>query len=1704
MGYLFLTFSILTIIIVLFLLNSNKTIQWAADRYAPQYGFSYTQISGGLLSGLEVDGLTFKDAKLLESLKVGWNPASLLFNKISLTHLEASGLNVDTIKKAVEAFTDEEDNSTFVLPVSIGVGKLELTVDPFEESGIGFKDISLEGKGFDYYGDGVDIDDLSLSIDTNVTTIELNGGIQDKKIRLKKLRVLDIDTIVFQDVIKKIADINIKKDIIKQVGSETKEYKTGNQLWAPQSVAADSVFITVKPVDYPQVRINQGELNITSVSVNIYGILDRQRNSVHMESHTVLLDTNLSRLSMQSTFKDDKIMIESLSVRDIDTIALGKLFKSLENDQTAKAETKVAHKEKGADANNTLHPLIPKFIYLKHMDTSIKSVKLDAFSIKSSEVNATNMKFDMGTLAVVNGEVDVRTVSNYAALVQHAAIKGRHVESKGSIRPFKDLYEIYDIPFKEDAFGTIPLHVNADEKQVVVDFDLKGEKILQAKEGAFNIEHLFLKNHLIYLISEDKLTVESEGNISTPHAKNMHLKNLLTQNRGDLDYKGVLIPGKIEVLDNNYTKPLNDLKITYHGDSKSIEVEIDSEGVKGKFVSSTFEKGDLTLSTKQPLALKNMLSLPKALDPAKASVDIHIPLDLMHMMPLKVKVKVTSNLANIDADLFYDKELKVMTKTIFPEDSLLRAFSKELNLDALNPLQADLTMTEKDLDLDVKSKGLTSIVKFNRENKNIDGNMVLGGAEFIVKGNAEKKLSLDTSVSSLAELLQKISTIYTFKVPPLDGDAELSLVLTDMEDLALHLNSHELIYKADLKKEYILNDTMLSLGLSDSVLTLNQYHTTFQGEKVFATKPSVISLKDNNIEIEPLWINDTLQVTGIYNLETKKGDILAFADPLIISHEIADLESRIDVKSSFDGVNTALNGTVTILGGKIHYDMDTKTFSSDSDIVDAEELKEEEHSLFIDNLVMSIKVNTEKPFIYKTAEADMQANAELLIHKAAKGPVGILGTVELLNGSTYTVQNKKFILKKSAIVFTGDPYTPILDIVAVYKTVSAEINIQVTGNLRDPHFIFSSIPRMSREKILSTILFDTQVNDQDMSENDMMQMMGGTMAQSVFSNPGGAVVKSVFSNVGINIDSIPFVGSSSDANGTKKAFLAFFSSDEEDVIPSHEIHFRGQKNMSEKTIQKAMGVDRKSIFAFWKEDKPSIDDRLLPALETSLQNFYDSEGYYDAEFSIKTSKTDVIVHIDEKDPVKILDINISSDYDISDLVTLEKGKIFRSKDFVSVKKSIIKKLLKEGYCSYDLDSKAYVDLDTHEVNIVFKLKSDGICTFGEVSVKGLETIDDDVVISRVRAKKGERYSTKKIEDTYDALNSLDAFDFISVKHDRKFYNEVPIDIEGSEVNRPWYFRADADFDSADGLRLSAEVLRTNFMGNAKTIRLGLTYSTREKIAELSYFVPALFSVSDYTIDLTSNIGYTELRYKGFFSKKTYAEAFLSYSNEKLNLNAGVAMDNTDITLRGYDFLHRIEPGNFSSVYPFLGFTYDSRNSKIRPKDGYYIEGMLEYGLAYDNKASSYLKYTLEGRTLYTFHDFTLSAIAKAGIVDQKDNEMPESKLFFAGGVHSNRAYGYNRIGVIYSPTEYSIEGGSTMANLSLEANYPLTEDLYAAVFTDNTLLTKDEYDFSGDILSSVGLALRYITPIAPIRLDVGMNVQDTSQYVIHFQIEDSF
>jgi translocation and assembly module TamA len=554
----------------------------------------------------------------------------------------------------------------------------------------------------------------------------------------------------------------------------------------------------------------------------------------------------------------------------------------------------------------------------------------------------------------------------------------------------------------------------------------------------------------------------------------------------------------------------------------------------------------------------------------------------------------------------------------------------------------------------------------------------------------------------------------------------------------------------------------------------------------------------------------------------------------------------------------------------------------------------------------------------------------------------------------------------------------------------------------------------------------------------------------------------------------------------------------------------GLHTIEPEALYEALDIEVAPRWMFWKDHTPKIKRGLAEHADTTLRAFFDSEGFYDAQFFMHIYDRNVTLEVNEGEPVRVADINISSDYNLSHIVTFEKGEIFRAEKFIEIKSAIVDAMLDEGYCSYDMDTKAFVDLEKHRVDLRYILHKGDPCVFGKATVKGLQTIDERIVLSRVRAKEGRRFSKEAVQHTSTAVYGLKAFDSVVIDVNRKLYNVVPVDIKVQEMQRPYHIELGAGYDTYVGARVHATFYKHNFLGNAKQLKLRLAWSQQETVAILDYYQPVLFEISGYPFDLGLSGGYSDLEYDGFRETKLFATAYLRYEGDRFDFTGGLSAETIEIS-HSDDDEDKLPPyayDTFTLVYPYFKLIYDGRDSKLDPKEGYYVMGYTEYGLPADTDASRYLKMEFEARYIHTFFGkLTTAAVGKIGTIEiYRDSAggIPESKKFFGGGAYSNRAYGFREIGVIVSPTEDLIDGALSMANLTLEADYPIYGKLYGAVFTDNTMLNAESYDFSGEVITSAGVGVRYLTPVGPFKLDVGFNVHDPSQYGIIFQIGQSF
>jgi len=1157
-SYLFFAVIFITIALTVFVGSSQRVIEWTAQKYAPEYDFSYTHISGTLFSGIEVKDLAFKDEKLMDTIGFAWSPLALLSNRVTINKLELLGVEVDALKNTAKAFASDEpkseDNSSFVMPMALEVNNIDISINSFEEENITINSITLKSKNI-LFQERLDIERLLLNIDTNISTLAIDATLQDQKATLSKLSLEEVDLVQIRQIIDSLQSQEDSNG--SNSSTAVAEKKSTPSPLMPTALEVESLNIAINPAKFPEVDIAKASLDIESITVDMLKVLTPTKNAIEVEEIRLLVDTNLSKLSLNASLKDEKVLVEELFIEEIDTLALEKLFVPKESNSTD-----INNRESNSTQVEASEPspFVPKSLELKKFHTSIKQALYDDIDIKSLQIDAKEFIFDIHNLIAKDGAIDINAISNLATLEYSISIIDNQIKSKGVATPLKELFAKYTL--REGGVEPIAFVVDANQSHVDAKIAMNGTKILVAKEGEFNVEKLAFVNRLHYNIPDKKLTLHNKANIQTPYAKDILLDNNFVLDGEKFYFKGSLLPGKLEALDANQSKPLQDLTISYEGNNSSIEAYIDSAELQGQLISSDFKQGDFNLSTKKPLVLQELVTLPPKLEKTKLEFDINAPLDFVNKSSNSATVKILSNLVNFDATIDYNKSVKVQSTTSFPANSLLRDFDKALHLDKINPLKSDIQMDDKSIAVDIVSNAVNAKAMYNLENQDIRGMLDVVKERIVFDGNLQNKVILKHAIPNIKELVARVQTLYSFEDPKIGGDVNLSISIENASKLDITLASNQLRIKPDKKTEHIIDDTMFSLEFVDSNLTLKSYHTTFQEQKIFATKPSFIRLKESRVDITPFWLNDALQIRGNYNLIDKKGDIILYADTFEVSHKMIDLKSKIDIKATIDGIKTKVDGKVTIMGGRVYLDMDKRSFATDSDIIIVQNIKKREASPFMENLILSLIIDTQKPLVYKTSDADIKLKTDVVVQQIGATPLAVYGTATIMDGSYYMFQEKNFTLKDSLIAFVGDPSKPILDIMALYNSLYYEIKIQVTGDPQTPNLIFSSVPRLTREQILSVILFDNEDAGDSSSGDEMMKMMGG------------AIAKSALSGVGIKIDHLSLGTDGSMEVGKKISdkVTIIYSNDE---VSSARLQYDWNKNIKSNIMSdgESSGVD---------------------------------------------------------------------------------------------------------------------------------------------------------------------------------------------------------------------------------------------------------------------------------------------------------------------------------------------------------------------------------------------------------------------------------------------------------------------------------------------------------------------------------------------------
>ncbi len=554
-----------------------------------------------------------------------------------------------------------------------------------------------------------------------------------------------------------------------------------------------------------------------------------------------------------------------------------------------------------------------------------------------------------------------------------------------------------------------------------------------------------------------------------------------------------------------------------------------------------------------------------------------------------------------------------------------------------------------------------------------------------------------------------------------------------------------------------------------------------------------------------------------------------------------------------------------------------------------------------------------------------------------------------------------------------------------------------------------------------------------------------------------------------------------------------------------KINFIGNKIFSDSDLREAIRTEETRWYKFFSDGDKYDPDRLQFDQEL-LRRYYINEGFADfqvksahAELSPKKDEFYITFVVEEGVRYNFGEIKVESELkngekpDFTDVITSKTGKTYDASKVEGTVDAMTKKLGDLGYAFVDIQPKLERDQAAKLANLTYIIKPGPRVYVERINVTGNVRTLDEVIRREFRLSEGDAYNNSKLQRSEQRLNNLNFFEKVDVKNEQGSAPDktvINVDVKEKSTGE---VTLGAGFSSTDGVLGDFGVSERNLLGRGQELKTRLTVAARRKQIELGFTEP-------YFLDRDISAGFDIYRTKqDFLQQSSYnmdtkgVNLRSSYTlQEKLQHSVNYTLrqnDVTDVTDGASTYIKQQAGRNVNSAVSHA-LTYDDRNNKMDPSDGYYFRFMQEFaGLGGDSR---YLKHDLKAGYYYPITSkWRTSLVASSGyIFGIGGRDVRINDRFFVGG---DDLRGFRNSGI--GPRDISTNdalGGNAYYTGTAELKFPLglPDELgvSGAVFSDAGSLWKIDgskvgvADNSG-IRVSAGAGLLWSSPFGPIRID---------------------
>ena len=558
------------------------------------------------------------------------------------------------------------------------------------------------------------------------------------------------------------------------------------------------------------------------------------------------------------------------------------------------------------------------------------------------------------------------------------------------------------------------------------------------------------------------------------------------------------------------------------------------------------------------------------------------------------------------------------------------------------------------------------------------------------------------------------------------------------------------------------------------------------------------------------------------------------------------------------------------------------------------------------------------------------------------------------------------------------------------------------------------------------------------------------------------------------------------------------------------LQIRGNHSIGSSELRRLMTTRDSPWYDFLPFVAPArFDPRLFKDDVHRIEAYYRDQGFHDvsADSVVDRSvsgRVRLLVLIVEGAATQVSEIHFEGMPDSIDMgadwwseLATQVGRRLIQPNLEGDGRFLVRELQDLGFAFARVEVLQEVNPDAHLAEVQFQMRPGPLCRVGSVRVSGNKRVAAPVVQRGVTLRKGDGYRRRDLLESQRQIYRSGMFRSVILDVPEGAPEASPVDIEVAVSERPPRgVKIGGSFDTEEAFRGSLDWIHRNFGGSARQLKFSGSLSKLNADAIVGLRQPYFLGSRNW-LNLSAFVRQerrADFEQQELGSKITFERNLLSDTDLVFNTSAGLVNFEAD------------------SAFTELGIALqkDSRDDFFDPGRGVLANLQVrQRGLAFQSNRE-FLQVTGEGRWYLGLPFRSVMAFRGAGGVILKLGSgvvVPNVERFFAGGMNSVRGWGVNRLG----PRDETGEptGGRSRVEGSVEIRTRVFRYFGTALFLDvGNVASGLDAAVPVDLKWAAGGGVRYLSPIGPVRLDVGVRLSEdpseSGQVQYHLSLGQAF